>query len=154
MSQVTKNIIRILKERKIDYKYYEHEPVYTSEQASKVRNVELKTGVKALLVKTKDNKFLLVLVRADKRADLKAVASLEGAKKLSLATPDEVLKIAGCKIGSVPPFGHKTQLKTYMDKEILDNEEVNFNIGERTISVNMKGKDLLNYPRLKPQGSN
>ena len=143
MPTVTENIIKTLEKKGIDYKYYEHEPVYTSEQASRVRGVGLKTGVKALLVKTKENHFLMVLVRADKKADLKAIASLEGTKKLHFATPDEVEKIAGCKIGSVPPFGHKTKMKIYMDKDILKEGEVNFNIGERTKSIKIKANDLL-----------
>jgi len=99
--------------------------------------------VKALVCKTSAKKFILVLVRADKRADLDSVVELEGAKKVSLASPEEVLKHTGCKIGSVPPFGHKKALKTYLDREILEEDEVNFNIGEHTKSIRMKAGDLL-----------
>jgi prolyl-tRNA editing enzyme YbaK/EbsC (Cys-tRNA(Pro) deacylase) len=31
-----------------------------------------------------------------------------------LASPEQVLDITGCEVGGVPPFGHKTKLKTYM----------------------------------------
>jgi Ala-tRNA(Pro) deacylase len=143
MTNVTKNIIRILNEKGIEYKLLEHEPVYTSEQAAQVRGVSVKTGVKALVLKTKENEFILALVRADKRADLKAVAAAAGTKKVKLASPEEVLRVTGCEIGSVPPFGHLTELKTYMDRDILDQEEVNFNIGEHTKSIRMKANDML-----------
>ena len=143
MTNVTKNIIRILEENKMEYKLFEHEPVYTSEQAAQVRGVSVKTGVKALVLKTKEGNFVLALVRADKRADLKVVAAAHGTKNVRLARPEEVLEITGCEIGSVPPFGHETELKTYMDKDILAEAEVNFNIGSHTKSVRMKAEDLL-----------
>lgn len=143
MSFIEKKIVKMLDEQAVKYELLEHEPVYTSEQAAGVRGVPLKTGVKALVCKTNENKFILVLVRADKRADLDRVAELEGTKKVSLARPEEVLKITGCEIGSVPPFGHPRALKTYLDREILEEDEVNFNIGSHTKSVKMKAKDLL-----------
>ncbi len=143
MSFIEKKIVKMLEEQGVKYEILEHEPVYTSEQAAKVRGVSLRTGVKALVCKNSESKFILVLVRADKRADLDRVAKLEGTKKVSLASPGEVLKHTGCEIGSVPPFGHPRALKTYLDREILKEEEVNFNIGEHTKSIKMKAGDLL-----------
>jgi Ala-tRNA(Pro) deacylase len=143
MSFIEKKIARMLEEQGVKYELLEHEPVYTSEQAAKVRGVSLRTGVKALVCKTSENKIILVLVRADKRADLDRVAKMEGAKRVSLASPEEVLKHTGCEIGSVPPFGHRKALKTYLDREILEQDEVNFNIGEHTKSIRMRARDLL-----------
>lgn len=142
VSFIEKKIVKMLEEQGVKYELLEHEPVYTSEQAADVRGVPLKTGVKALVCRTSEDKFILVLVRADKRADLDRVAKLEGAKNVSLASPEEVLKHTGCEIGSVPPFGHPRPLKTYLDREILEEDEVNFNIGEHTRSIRMRAKDL------------
>jgi Ala-tRNA(Pro) deacylase len=133
----------MLDEDGVEYELLEHEPVYTSKQAAEVRGVSVRTGVKALVLKTKESEYILALVRADKRADLKAVASAHGTKKVKLANPAEVLEITGCEIGSVPPFGHIKALKTYMDRDILKEDEVNFNIGSHTKSVRMKAQDLL-----------
>jgi prolyl-tRNA editing enzyme YbaK/EbsC (Cys-tRNA(Pro) deacylase) len=142
MNAVLGNIKRILDGKGIDYQISEHEAVYTSEDAARVRGADLRTGVKALVTKTSEGGLLLVLVRADKRADLEKIALLEGTRKLRLASPEEVLRTTGCEIGSVPPFGHVTKLKTYFDREILENEFVNFNAGLHTVSVRMKSGDL------------
>ena len=142
-SETVENLKRILDEKNISYKISEHEPVYTSEQAARVRGVELKTGVKALVLETREKNFILVLVRADKRAELGKIAELEGTKSVRLASPEDVLKITGCEIGSVPPLGHETELKTYLDREILENEYVNFNTGMHTVSIRMKANDLV-----------
>ena len=144
MSLVFKRIKQVLKEKHIEFEECEHEPVYTSEQAAKTRGLEsAKVGVKAMILKADNGNFILVLNPGDKRIDTKKIAKLEGVKKLSLAKPDEVQKVAGVKIGCVGPFGLKTKLKTYLNEEILENEYVYFNPGMHTITIRMRGKDLL-----------
>lgn len=142
MSEVSDRILQLFKEKKIEYKLYEHEPVRTSEEAARVRGVELKTGVKALIFDTGKN-YILVLIPADQKVETHYIAKLEDAKKLSMAKPEKVLELAGCVTGSVPPFGHNTRFKTYFYRSILKNEFVNFNIGELTLSVKIKSGDLL-----------
>ena len=121
----------------------EHEPVYTSEQAAKVRGVELRTGVKALVLKTDKGDFIIGLVAGDRRVDLKKLAKIVGTKSLRLANPQEVLIETGCEIGSVHPFGNLHHLPTYLDVSLLENEMVNFNAGLHTVSIQMKTKDLI-----------
>jgi len=127
----------------IIYEVSEHEPVYTSEQAAKVRGVELKTGVKALVLKTEKGSFVMGLIAADRRIDLKKLAKIVRTKKLRLASPQEVLKMTGCEVGSVHPFGTLHRLATYLDSSILENNMVNFNAGLHTVSIQMKAKDLV-----------
>lgn len=140
---IEQNIYRIMGNKDIPFEISEHEPVYTSEGAAQVRGVALRTGVKAMVLKADDRKHILALVPGDKQVNLVKIAQLEGAKQVKLADPHEVLAVTGCAIGSVPPFGHLTQLKTYMDKDILKNEYVNFNVGEHTKSVCMKARNLV-----------
>jgi len=135
----------------IAYEVSEHEPVYTSEQAAKVRGVELKTGVKALVLKTEEGSFVMGLIVADRRIDLKKLAKIARTKKLRLASPQEVLKITGCEVGSVHPFGNLHRLPTYLDKSILENKMVNFNAGLHRVSIQMKTKDLIKVIRPKIQ---
>jgi len=146
---VYSKIIGMLDGTGAEYATTEHEPVLTSEQAAKVRGVPLKTGVKAMVMKTLEGSFFLTLVPADRKVDMRLMAKLEGASSVFMATPEEVMKLTGCMVGAVPPFGHKTRLRTYMHRAILENEWVNFNAGVRTRSVRMKAKDLKGI--IKPQ---
>lgn len=139
----TKIIKKLLDDNGVQYRMFEHEPVYTSEQAARVRGVELKAGVKALVFKSEDGKLVLGLVAADRRIDDKKLAKVVGTKRLKLAKPDEVLRATGCEIGSVHPFGVLSKLPTYMDKSILENDKVNFNIGLHTMSMEISSKDLV-----------
>ncbi len=86
------------------------------------------------------------LVAADRRLDLK-LAKIVETKKLQLASPQEVLDVTECKVGSVPSFGNLFGLTIYLDKSVLTSEIVNF-AGLHTISIQMKRKDFIKV--LKP----
>jgi len=134
---------RLLDSMGIAYEVSEHVPVYTSEEAARVRGVELKTGVKALVLKTDKEDFVMALVAADRKIDLKKLAKIVRAKRLRLASSEEVLKLTGCEVGSVHPFGNLHGLVTYLDPSVLENDTVNFNAGLHTLSVQMRAQDLV-----------
>ncbi len=138
-----KAIKKLLDDSQISYVITEHEPVYTSDQAAKVRGLEPKTGVKALILKTGEGSFIEGLVPGDKRIDLEKLAKVVGTKKLQLASPQEVLILTGCEIGSVHPFGNLHKLPIYLDRSLMENDFVNFNAGLHTVSIQMKAKDLV-----------
>lgn len=138
---VFENIEGILKEKDIEYEVSEHKPVFTSEEAAEVRGVELKTGVKAMVLETSEG-LLMALVPADKRVDMDRIKKLEKTDWVSLAKPGKVFAVTGCKVGSVPPFGYKNRLKTYFDEGILENEKINFNAGKHEVSIHMGAEDL------------
>ncbi len=142
MKEETDKILNIFKENNIKYQLYEHEPVYTSQQAATIRGVELKTGCKSMVLKTKSGKFILANIAADRRIDLKKLEKLVGSK-LSFATKEEVLQVTSCDPGSVPPFGKLFGLPTFLDESVLENDYVNFNIGMLTKSVKISKQDLL-----------
>jgi Ala-tRNA(Pro) deacylase len=135
-------ILSIFKENNVTYQLYEHEPVYTSQEAAKIRGVELKTGCKSMVLKTKDGKFVLANVAANKKIDLKKLERMLD-RKLSFASKEEVLQITNCESGSVPPFGKLFGLPTFLDESVLENDFVNFNIGMLTRSVKISKQDLL-----------
>lgn len=132
---------KFLKSKGIAYRIIEHKAVYTSEQAAKERGFDARKGVKAMVCKA-GKQFVLALLPGDSRIDFKKLASLNREKKACLASSIEVLEKTECEIGSVSPFGNLYGLKTFMDKKVLENEEVEFNIGMHTKSIHMKAKDL------------
>ena len=146
MKETYEEIRRILDEHGAEYVVSEHAPVYTSEEAARVRGVALETGVKALLLRTRERTFVLALVRADRKADLREIARRAGTRKVTMARPQEVLELTGCEVGSVPPFGFE-DVPVFMDRRILENELVNFNAGLHTVSVRMKSEDLVEIVR-------
>lgn len=124
--------------------YFEHEPVITSEQAAHTRGFALKQGIKALLFTNGNQEWVIVDIPADQKAHLKKIAEIRGWSKrdIRMATPEEVIAITGCEVGSVPPFGHKTPIPIFVDVRVYDNSESAFNIGLRTHSVRIPTNDM------------
>lgn len=124
--------------------YLEHKAVITSEDAASTRGFKLKQGIKAILFTNDGNEWVVVDVPADKKVDSKKVAEKIGwsKSKTRIATEQEVADKTGCQIGAVPPFGHKEEIKIFVDTGVYDNEENAFNIGLRTHSVKIKTSDM------------
>lgn len=135
-------IIELLDTSQTPYILTEHQPVRTSEEAARVRGVEMKTGAKAMVLKNKEQ-YVLCVLPADKRIDWKKVRQLLSTKEIRFATEEEAEKVTTVKMGSVPPFGNILNLPTYYDKALLENEYVNFNPGSKTHSIAMRTADLI-----------
>ena len=140
MEEEFKRIVEMLNESGAEFKVMKHRAVFTSQEAAEIRGVELRQGVKAMVFKNK-YEFFIALVPADRRVDVKKLKEIIGSK-VKLASPEEVFCVTNCKVGAVPPFGHKTKLKTFADRKIFTNDHVDFNAGLNTVSVDMKASDL------------
>ena len=143
IEEVTK-VKYLFSRKKFDIQYLEHEEVITSEDAAKTRGFELKQGIKAIVLTNGKGDFVVADIPADKKVDIKKIAENCGWSKSSIrmATEDEVMEKTGCKIGAVPPFGHKENLKIFVDLSIYNNEISTFNIGLRTTSIKIKTSDV------------
>ena len=101
------------------------EHTLTVEDAARALQVETGQIIKSLVFQVNGNPFLVInngLARVD-RKKLAAYIGV-GRKKVKFADPDEVLEITGYVVGSMPPFGHKIQLRTLMDPAVIRQETV------------------------------
>ena len=141
-------LIDYLNKNSIAFSTLEHEPVFTSEEAAKIRKSELNSGVKAILFKEIEGESFLVLIRADKKIDVEKLKGHLNKSKIRMARTKELRKITECEPGSVHPFGNLWGLKVLMDKNFNVNQ-VNFNAGTHTFSISMQLNDLVSL--IKPE---
>jgi Ala-tRNA(Pro) deacylase len=134
-------IKKILDKANLEYSVKHHEPVYTSGQAAEARGDKLKQGAKAIIMKA-NRDFVLIVISAEKKIDSKKLKKILKSRDLSFAGSDKLREL-GLESGSVPPFGSVLGLRTYVDKSLLENEEISFNAGSLTDSITMKSKDYL-----------
>src|SRR5258706_13042188 len=135
-------IIHLLKENNIIYTELRHAPVRTSEEAAKVRpDISLSQGAKALIVRYKSNeehKYAMLVIPGDKRFDSKKVKLLLNSKDLTFASTEDVVRITnGVVPGGVPPFGNLFGLDVFVNPSLLQNEEIAFNAGDKSITIIM-----------------
>ena len=71
-----------------------------------------------------DNEIVMALVSGSNQLDEKKLAAAAGGLKCSRVDADAVRAATGYPIGGVPPFGHSTQLRVFVDPDLLQYDEV------------------------------
>jgi Ala-tRNA(Pro) deacylase len=139
---VQAKLLALLRSEGVEFRLTHHDPVTTSAQAAAVRGAELRSGAKAMLVKTR-TAFVLAVLAGDRKVDWKLLAPLVGDKGARFATDEELRQATGLSKGAVPPIGLLFGLRTIYDRSLLEVEAVNFNAGSHTDSVSMGRADLV-----------
>ncbi len=130
-----------------DFQVITHEPTPTSEDAARVRDLPLSSGVKALILKDKKTgENYQVNIPADKKLDIKAVESYLSNQdknvKLTFETPEVILQKFGLVVGGVPPLGYVYGLRTITDEQVFGPEQLAFNNAVQTDSIITSSKAL------------
>ncbi len=142
-------VVALLTSAGASFSLLEHAPTRTSAESAAVRGAPLASGAKAMLLKAgkalpHGSPFVLAVLSAARRADLKALRGALGAKSLSLAGADDLWRLTRCAPGAVPPFASvfagvqaragepaPQPVLTVADASIGALETLNFNIGLR-----------------------
>lgn len=92
----------------------------TVADAAQALGVDTNQIIKTLVFRCNDE-TLLVITNGLARVDRKKLAALLGVgrKKVKFASADEALDITGYVVGSMPPFGHRMPLRTFVDPSVM-----------------------------------
>lgn len=141
-TSVTERLERWLREAGVPFHLLEHEPVFTSEEAARVRGTPPEAGAKALVVKADERPIHLVLP-GNRRVDNARLRALLGTRKIRFVTPEELLELTGCTPGAVPPFGNLFGLPVLVDEALTGCEHIAFNAGSNSVSITMRCDDFV-----------
>jgi Ala-tRNA(Pro) deacylase len=139
---VTERLERWLRERGARFRVMEHAPVFTSEEAARVRGTPIEAGAKALVFLAGDRPVHVVLPGAC-RIDNARLRAVLGTRTLRFATHAELLALTGCVPGAVPPFGNLFGLPVFVDEALAERHEIAFSAGSNTVSIIVRGDDFL-----------
>ena len=95
----------------------------TAVDAANVIGVAVGQIVKSLIFGV-DGELVLAYVSGSNQLDEKKLAAAAGGAKCSRVDADAVRAATGFPIGGVPPFGHSTQLRVFVDPDLLQYDEV------------------------------
>ncbi len=95
----------------------------TAVEAADAVGVEVGRIVKSLIFAV-DGEVVLAYVSGANQLDERKLAAAAGGMKCSRVDADTVYKVTGFPIGGVPPFGHSTELRVFIDPDLLQYDEV------------------------------
>lgn len=134
-------LLDYLDELGLDHSTIEHPPVFTVEEAKRLRGTLPGGNCKSLFLKNKKGEMWLVVVAEDHRVDLEKLAAALGSKRLSFASPQRLLDYLGVIPGAVSPLAvvndRGCALTVVLSAELLDFEVLNFHplVNDRTTAL-------------------
>jgi Ala-tRNA(Pro) deacylase len=134
-------IMEFLKEKKVKYKVQEHKPAFTAQHIAAETHERGQYVAKPVLVKA-DGDYVMCVLPACYKIDLKALKSQMKAKSVKLVDEKEMAKVfVDCELGAEPPFGNLYDLPTIMDKTLENDDHIMFQAGSHEKAVTMSMAD-------------
>ena len=95
----------------------------TAADAAAAIGVEVGQIVKSLVFAV-DSEVVMALVSGANKLDEGKLAAVAGGDRCARVDADIVREATGFPIGGVPPFGHATSLRVFVDPDLLTYDEV------------------------------
>ena len=149
MLQTQEELLSVLTQADIEYTNHEHPAVFTVEEADLHHEGIDGVHSKNLFFKDKKKNLFLVVTLSDKPIKIKEMAKKIGAKSPSFGKPDLLAEVLGVIPGAVTPFAvvndEENRVKVILDKEMMENELLNFHPLENTATTTITAKDLVKF---------
>ena len=137
--------MRILEGRRIPYEVHHYAATETNAE-----NVALAIGAsprqvyKTLVVRRKEGKPLLVMIRANAVLDLKKLARILGEKKIKMATRKDAERMTGLQTGGISALALINRgFDILVDSDALKSDKIIVSAGKRGLQVGLKTNDLI-----------
>ncbi|WP_312060601.1 prolyl-tRNA synthetase associated domain-containing protein [Anaerotignum sp.] len=143
-----KEIKRLLDEKGLAYEWVDHEAAFTIEDMVRMGfDKELDVAKNLFLRDGKGENHYLIVVRSDKKVNLKEFGQAFGLSKLSFASEERLMKFLGLKKGAVTPLGvlndTEKQVEVFFDQDFLEMKKIGVHPNDNTATVYLLIQDLL-----------
>jgi Cys-tRNA(Pro) deacylase len=135
----------------IPHRVFLHEqPVNSFEEAASQRGQRPSQVVRSILFQVRDGEFVMALMAGPAQIDWRKLRQIVKRSRVRMATEEEVLEVTGYRIGTVSPFGVKSQarpefdrrVRVMIDPSVLNEEEISIGSGIRGVAIIMKSADV------------
>jgi Ala-tRNA(Pro) deacylase len=142
-------LLKILQEIGVSYQIYNHEPIFTVEQGAPLKVKIPGVHCRNLFVRDKKDRMFLIVAANETMVDLKGLAGILGAGRLSFGSPDRLMQYLGITPGSVCPFcaindkDHKVEI--ILDSAMMRAETVCYHPLDNAQTISLTPPDLLKF---------
>jgi len=144
------SVIEFLDKAGVKYEVTKHPPCFSAQTMAAVEHEPGRYVAKPVIVRA-DGKYIMCVLSACHKIDLKALKNQLGAKSVELANEEEMGRIfSDCELGAQPPFGNLYDLPTIIDRELEKDDHIVFQAGthEKAIRMSMDDYRRLVNPRV------
>jgi Ala-tRNA(Pro) deacylase len=139
---IAKRVREYLETNQVPYTHCTHRLAYTAQEVAAAQHVPGREMAKTIVV-VADGQYVLVVLPAVMKLDMKALREELPFKHVQLATEKEFSTLfPDSEIGAMVPLGNLYNLAVYTDKSLANNEEIVFNAGTHIDTIRMKYRDF------------
>lgn len=140
-------VLKILKEKNINFELVEHEEVHTMEDMEKLGLFEKGIVCKNLFLRNSNGKMnFVVSCMNEKEINMAELSKKIGSTKLSFGSSERLEKFLKLKNGYVSPFGvindDSTTVIFVFDKDLKDKPKVGFHPNTNTATIFLAFNDV------------
>lgn len=139
---ISKKLLNYLDKVKVSYKTVKHKTVYTAYDVAQTLKAKLSEVAKTLVVKA-DKAYVLIVLPASHRLDLKKLKKILKAKKVEIAKEKVMSTVFKIKPGAITPFGALYKVPVFVDKALLKAKKIIASAGTYEDSVIMTAKNFI-----------
>lgn len=143
------DLFRRLDELGVAYETMRHKPVFTVEEALRLRGRVPGAHSKNLFLRDKKERHWLVSSLSDRKLDLKWLAGELGTKRLTFCSPRRLAGYLGIRAGSVSPFAIINDVtgivRVALDAELLLREPLNFHPLDNAMTTSISRAGLMRF---------
>ena len=136
------NVMRILDQKKVEYKTYHYTDVISGMDVANTLNENPNQVFKTLVTVSNNKEYYVFLVPVSSELDLKKAAHAVNEKSVSMIKSKELLPLTGYIHGGCSPIGMKKQFKTVIDITAKEFETIIFSAGKIGYQVEVHLEDL------------
>lgn len=136
--------IKVLKDLRTPFKIFQHIQKITSlALAAEERGQKPDQVIRSILFRQPDQRFIMVLIAGERQISWKALRTYLGERRISLATPQEVLDQTGYEIGAVTPFGLLHPMRILADHSVFTYPQISIGSGKKGFALILDSQLLI-----------
>ena len=138
-----------LDKHEIKYVSVVHSPAYTAQEIAARAHIKGRQLAKTVMVLV-DGKMAMAVLPASLKVDFDYFRKEIGASNVGLAAEREFEALfPDCEVGAMPPFGNLYGMDVYVDKSLVEDDEIAFTAGTHTELIKLP---FIDFKRLvKPK---
>ena len=143
------NVMRILQQKKIDYKSYSYEPdsTLTGGEIADILGEPKDRVFKTLVTEGKGRTYYVFVIPVERELDLKKAAKAVSEKSVSMLPLKELLPLTGYVHGGCSPIGMKKSFVTVVHESAQGFDTIFFSAGKVGFQVEVAPADLAKIVR-------
>ncbi len=139
---ISRRIREYLDINDVQYEWLPHPQAYTAQEVAHSLHLSGKRLAKTVVVDA-DGTQVMAVLPASLRLSMTRLREAMQAERVEMMVESELAKLfPDCDMGAIPPFGNLYGMNVWIDKSLVESEEIVFTAGTHRDAIRMRYSDF------------